>query len=372
MSPLPLAHTSLGLGLRRSSSLAFPAPPPTSPPLTTPARTHTHATTIPPPLRLQDATPAADLTLAYATAISAEASGAGSFGTVAATFDFGNMGDDSVGLLQLCYKFGYHAAPPELAVEPTPFIRFPAIQVAVVRYEAVMPRGTAIGCSSNLTVTGLGFDALSFGTASFEVSGWVPEPDPLDPAAISINGTNSTNATDATNASSLVGTVADGPYEGEVLSYQREQGCEDDPTYADPFPCSSWAKAGQPNCSEGGAYGANVELLLISCPQSCADGVPVCSSPPPPPPPASPILSCSFGDLGSYPAVVVNDTTITCPTAIPSEVGLLPIRIEYDGYYMQSMTQAHQPAFPSFAVYDALESRVDIVTPQGGAYNLPG
>ena len=66
------------------------------------------------------------------------------------------------GRLLLCYKFCYAG----LQVAPTPFVLFPNIRMAVVRYDSLLPRGTGVGCSSNLTVFGAGFSALVEGNST--------------------------------------------------------------------------------------------------------------------------------------------------------------------------------------------------------------
>ena len=59
--------------------------------------------------------------------------------------------------LILCYKFNYASRPD---ASQSSYILFPHIAVAVVRFKEVMPWGTGVGCSSNLTITGSGFNQL--------------------------------------------------------------------------------------------------------------------------------------------------------------------------------------------------------------------
>ena len=76
--------------------------------------------------------------------------------------DDGSANTAYTGRLMLCYKFS-HAG---LQAAPTPFVLFPNIRMAVIRYDSVLPRGTGVGCSSNLTVSGAGFSALVDGDST--------------------------------------------------------------------------------------------------------------------------------------------------------------------------------------------------------------
>ena len=62
----------------------------------------------------------------------------------------------AIGLLALCYKFNYQGRAAS-----TSYVLFPAIRAAVVSFERVSPRATAVGCISNLTIDGAGFDAIA-------------------------------------------------------------------------------------------------------------------------------------------------------------------------------------------------------------------
>ena len=77
----------------------------------------------------------------------------------------GTASDDRTfytGGLLLCYKFNYRAeAGGSADGEPTPFLLFADVRAVVVRYDRVVPNGTAIGCSSDLTITGAGFATLA-------------------------------------------------------------------------------------------------------------------------------------------------------------------------------------------------------------------
>ena len=69
----------------------------------------------------------------------------------------------AAGSLQLCYKFAYGANTPSWSgshAAPTPYLLFPQIRTAVLTFQSVVPRGTAIGCTSTLSVHGAGFAAL--------------------------------------------------------------------------------------------------------------------------------------------------------------------------------------------------------------------
>ena len=81
-------------------------------------------------------------------------------GGMTASFVFGDAIRSAVytGRLLLCYKFRY--SQQLLPSWPTPFILFANVNVAVVRYDSLLPRGTAIGCSSHLTVLGAGYSSL--------------------------------------------------------------------------------------------------------------------------------------------------------------------------------------------------------------------
>ena len=72
-------------------------------------------------------------------------------------FSLGATNASYTGSLRLCYKFAFSGHPN---VSPTPFLLFPRVRVALLRYDGVQPHGTATGCSANLTVRGAGFDAL--------------------------------------------------------------------------------------------------------------------------------------------------------------------------------------------------------------------
>ena len=80
-------------------------------------------------------------------------------GGVASFFSFASA---PAGMLVLCYKFNFRAtlAAVEGSITPTPFLYFPHIRAAVVRYDTVTPRGTGVGCASSLTISGAGFDGL--------------------------------------------------------------------------------------------------------------------------------------------------------------------------------------------------------------------
>ena len=123
----------------------------------------------------------------YAAISEIKASPLGSSGIVSGGFTFGSATSNvSTGVYRLCYKFAYASQPVPRSspsrVPPTVFLDFPEIRVAVVRYDSVEPRGTGVGCASNLTVRGAGFSNVwldptilngaqavrcSFGTAGF-------------------------------------------------------------------------------------------------------------------------------------------------------------------------------------------------------------
>ena len=66
----------------------------------------------------------------------------------------------STGLLSLCYKFMFQQQDVLGRIAPTPYILFPGIRVVVLRYDNVVPSGTAVGCASKLVVHGAGFESL--------------------------------------------------------------------------------------------------------------------------------------------------------------------------------------------------------------------
>ena len=91
---------------------------------------------------------------------------------VAALFSFINA---PVGTHLLCYKFNY-AQSSAGGATPTPFLLFRRVRAAVVRYDSVMPRGTGIGCVSNLTITGAGFDGMQLNSSADGGVSWALTP----------------------------------------------------------------------------------------------------------------------------------------------------------------------------------------------------
>ena len=81
----------------------------------------------------------------------------GSAGQVSAHFAFPLA---STGQLSLCYKFMFQQQPVPGRISPTPYMLFPGIRVVVVRYDDVVPSGTAVGCASRVVVHGAGFKSL--------------------------------------------------------------------------------------------------------------------------------------------------------------------------------------------------------------------
>lgn len=83
------------------------------------------------------------------------------FGRVSASFAFP---PSSTGLLALCYKFAYLQQDVPVGerrkVAPTPYLLFPHIQLSVIRYDEVLPSGTAVGCMSQLVIRGAGFHSI--------------------------------------------------------------------------------------------------------------------------------------------------------------------------------------------------------------------
>lgn len=92
-------------------------------------------------------------------------------------FQLGAINSSFTGSLLLCYKFEFETQPD---VAPTAFVLFPQVRAAIVRIGSVEPRGTAVGCSSNLTLRGAGFSALKGS---------------LEPLRCSFSGLGSTDAT---------------------------------------------------------------------------------------------------------------------------------------------------------------------------------
>ena len=95
-------------------------------------------------------------------------------GSVTASFSVDRA---AIGLLALCYKFNYQHQPASAPqAPPTPYLLFPHIRVAVVSFDSVTPRGTAVGCASNLTIDGAGFTALASVANASHVSASSPAP----------------------------------------------------------------------------------------------------------------------------------------------------------------------------------------------------
>ena len=66
--------------------------------------------------------------------------------------------------LQLCYKFRYAAAGDASA---TAYLLFPTITLSLIRVDAAAPSATAVGCSSTVNISGVGFSSVdSFLTPS--------------------------------------------------------------------------------------------------------------------------------------------------------------------------------------------------------------
>lgn len=113
-----------------------------------------------------DATP-------YSTTTASDASNddltAGSYESsypgVSAEFRFGTMGPNvTTGAFLLCYKFAYAQQMATRGsssfASPTPYILFPSVRVAVIRYDSVEPLATGLGCVTNVTLRGRGFQTL--------------------------------------------------------------------------------------------------------------------------------------------------------------------------------------------------------------------
>ena len=75
----------------------------------------------------------------------------------AASFSF----PSAAGALVLCYKFSFGGKIPA-----TPYLLFPQIRAAVLRYDTASPYATGVGCASTITISGGGFRALGIDTPS--------------------------------------------------------------------------------------------------------------------------------------------------------------------------------------------------------------
>lgn len=137
---------------------------------------------------------------------------------------------------------------------------FPHIRVSVVRYDNVRPYGTAIGCSSVVTVRGAGFRGL------------LPV-DELRPDAL----TGDVNASGASH----------------------------------------------------------------------------------------PLLTCGFGELGLTAAMIVDDTTLSCATPVPTAAGTVEMRVD-----LGTLTRSHGSVNSAFGVFDQSAIHLHTLMPSGGAYNL--
>lgn len=63
------------------------------------------------------------------------------------------------GLYNLCYKWKYAESVDE-RVTPTPYIRFPNVQVLALEIAGATPRGTTLSCETIVTIQGAGFDLI--------------------------------------------------------------------------------------------------------------------------------------------------------------------------------------------------------------------
>ena len=78
----------------------------------------------------------------------------------------------TVGKFKLCYKFNYFAPDGSKCtycygahcfrrrcnlLTPTPYLMYDDVLLSVISYESVLPRGTAIGCESDVVIRGRGF-----------------------------------------------------------------------------------------------------------------------------------------------------------------------------------------------------------------------
>lgn len=73
-----------------------------------------------------------------------------------ALFHFGEVGS-----MQLCYRFNFgHMDEERQRLWRVGFILFPGVRAAVYHLDAIMPRATAVDCSTQILVTGVGFSAV--------------------------------------------------------------------------------------------------------------------------------------------------------------------------------------------------------------------
>lgn len=70
--------------------------------------------------------------------------------------------DPAIETKLLCYQFSYlDETTSNILVTPTDFILFPTIRVTTIGTMSATPTGTAVGCASEVTVTGAGFAAVN-------------------------------------------------------------------------------------------------------------------------------------------------------------------------------------------------------------------
>jgi len=187
-------------------------------------------------------------------------------GSVYGVFHF----PDEALIAVLCYRFNYDeqvpAGPWVLGyAPPTTYMLYPSIRLSLIRIVSMLPRATAIGCSSTLTIRGQGFNSLY---------------SPL-----------------------LTGVLGD----------------IDPPT---------------PTCSFAN-FGPNVST--------------------------------------SWPAVVINDTMMTCVTPAPSTLGNYPLRIDF-GSFTTATTSTGLQEWPApvfyLASYDMSQYFVTSIEPSASLYNI--
>ena len=69
----------------------------------------------------------------------------------------------------LCYRHMYMQQPAVASwapgwADPTPYVMYKDIRLAIMQFTAVLPYGTAVGCSSSVTIWGKGFMGLGADT----------------------------------------------------------------------------------------------------------------------------------------------------------------------------------------------------------------
>ena len=260
-----------------------------------------------------------------------------------------SVGRSAAGPLTLCYKFRYQQQSEPGRVPATPFVLFPAIRAAAVAFDDVAPRGTALGCVSNLTIHGVGF--LSLAPASHALR---PSEAPQLTCTFGALGSSSAapgitpalGSTSATIVSDTLLTCKTIAPTAESLPLRVELG-----SYTSALPTAFPAFAAYDGAAlhisaihpPGGTY--NLERRLTLRGSFSSFGTPL----------------CRFGSLGVGTVNITNASYATCvqprfPDSLRDAVGPIAVTFSANGQcFIQSPTKQS-----SFQVYNSQLSAIRV------------